>query len=126
MFALLAAVLFIVPALTKKHSGPSGATKATMTLDALNRVGEGEKRYLGTHARYTAHVADLISLEPTLAADLTTVRIQLDVSSDGKTFLAQASSDVLSLVRSRDATKVLASSCTVLKSGKGVDCPKSA
>ena len=125
MFAILAAVLFIVPALTKKHSsGPTSSTKAMTTLQALNRVDKSEQRYLGTHARYTSHVADLVSLAPSLAADLAVVRIQLDVSSDGKSFLAQVSSDVLSFVRSRDTTKVTADSCTVLKSGKGVGCPK--
>ena len=124
MFAIVAVLLFILPALTKKHSsGPSSATKATTTLDALNRVGKSEQRYLSAHKRYTAHVADLVTLAPALAADLATVRIQLDVSSDGQTFLAQVSSDVLSFVRSRDTTKIRASSCTVLKTGKGVSCP---
>ena len=126
MFVILAAVLFIVPAITKKHSsGPSSSTKATTTLAALNRVDKSEQRYLGAHARYTSHVADLVTLAPALADDLAVVRIQLDVSSDGQTFLAQVSSDVLSFVRSRDTTKVRASSCTVLKSGKGVSCPAS-
>ena len=124
MFAIIAAVLFIVPALTKKHSsGPSSSTKATTTFDALSRVDKSEQRYLTAHTRYTAHVADLVTLAPGLAADLATVRIQLDVSSDGKTFLAQVSSDVLNLVRSRNATKITADSCTVVKTGKGVACP---
>lgn len=126
MFAIVAVLLFILPALTKKHSsGPSSATKATTTLDALNRVGKSEQRYLSAHARYTAHVADLVTLAPALAADLATVRIQLDVSSDGQTFLAQVSSDVLNFVRARDKTKISANSCTVLKTGKGVACPVS-
>lgn len=124
MFAILAAVLFIVPALTKKHaSGPSSSTKATTTFDALNRVDKGEQRYLTAHTRYTSHVADLVTLAPALAGDLATVRIQVDVSSDGQTYLAQISSDVLNLVRAHDKTKVTASSCTVLKTGKGVACP---
>jgi hypothetical protein len=124
MFAILAAVLFIVPALTKKHStGPSSATKANAALDALNRVDKSEQRYLSAHTRYTSHVADLVTLAPKLAADLATVRIQLDVSSDGQSFLAQVSSDSLNLVRARNKTAISANSCTVLKSGKGVACP---
>jgi hypothetical protein len=127
LFAILAAVLFIVPALTKKHSsGPSSGTKASTALDALNRVDKSEQRYLSAHNRYTSHIADLVTFAPKLATDLATVRIQLDVSSDGQSFLAQVSSDNLSLVRARNKTKVSADSCTVLKSGKGVACPSSA
>jgi|SRR5471030_3208174 len=124
MFVILAVILFIIPSLTKKHSsGPSSGTKATTTLDAMNRVGKSEQRYRSAHAHYTSHVADLITLAPKLASDLSTVAIQLDVSSDGQTFLAHASSDVLSLVRARGKTQLVANTCTVLKSGTGVSCP---
>jgi hypothetical protein len=125
VFAIFAAVLFILPALTKKHSsGPASDTKATTTLDAMKRVDNSEQRYRSAHARYTSHVADLVRLAPALAGDLTTVGIQLDVSSDGQTFLAQVSSDVLRLVRARGET-LTANTCIVVKSGKGVSCPAS-
>jgi len=125
MFAILAAVLLIVPALTKKHSaGPSSGTKASAAVDALNRVDKGEQRYLSAHQRYTAHIADLVTIAPKLASDLATVRVQLDVSSDGQSFLAQVSSDVLSLVRARNKATISADSCTVLKSAKNVACPQ--
>src|SRR6267143_5626669 len=124
LFAILAAVLFIVPALTKKKAaGPSSGTKASTALDALHRVDKSEQRYLGAHNRYTSHIADLVTFAPKLATDLATVRIQLDVSSDGQSFVAQVSSDVLSVVRARDKTKISADSCTVLKTAKNVACP---
>lgn len=125
MFAIFAVVLLVVPALTKKHSsGPSSATKATATFDALKRVDKGEQLYHGAHGRYTAHVADLVALSSPLAGDLATVKIALDVGTDGQTFLAQVSSDVLNLVHSRGTNTIGTSSCTVVKSGKGVACPK--
>jgi hypothetical protein len=124
LFAILAAVLFIVPALTKKKSaGPSNGTKAATALDALNRVDRSEQRYLSAHKRYSSHIADLVTLAPKLATDLATARIQLDVSSDGQSFVAQVSSDVLSFVRARDKTRVTADTCTVLKTAKNVACP---
>ena len=85
VFVIFAAVLFIVPALTKKHStGQSSSAKANAAVDAMSRVDTGERKYLGAHTRYTAHVADLVTLAPKLAADLSAVHIQLDVSSDGQ------------------------------------------
>jgi hypothetical protein len=124
MFLVLAAILFIVPALTKKHSsGPSGSTKATATTDAMLRVGTSEQRYRDAHARYTAHTADLVALNPPLAADLASVSIQLDVSTDGQSYVARVSSDVLSFIRVQSKAAVVKRSCTVLKSGKGVACP---
>jgi hypothetical protein len=124
MFIIVAAVLFILPALTRKHSsGPSSATKATTTFAAMTSVEKSEQQYLTAHARYTSHVADLLTLAPALAGDLSTVAIQLDVSSDGQTFLAHVSSDVLGLVRARGKTASVANTCTILKSGKGVSCP---
>jgi competence protein ComGC len=126
LLIIFAAVIFILPALTKKSSSTtSSATKATTTFDAMKRVETSEQRYLAAHSRYTSHLADLVTLGPALAGDLSTVTIQLDVSSDGQTYLAQASSDVLSLVHAGGKTATVANTCTVVKSGKGVKCPAS-
>jgi hypothetical protein len=123
LIVIFAAIIFIVPALAKKHSsGPSGKSKATATTDALTRVTSTEKSYLAAHGHYTSHLADLVAASPGLAADLATgVTVTLDVASSGKSFLTQVSSDQLMLVRSRDATGVLVNRCTALKSG--VKCP---
>lgn len=126
LFAVLAAVLFIVPALTKKHtSGLSSNSKATLTKDALNRVGKSEDRYLKAHGRYTSHLADLVTLDPALGTDLVTVQIQVDAGSDGQAYLAQASTDVLSLAVHATGPGTARDSCTVLKTSKGVSCPAS-
>jgi hypothetical protein len=123
MLVIFAALLFIVPALTKKHgSSASSKSTAAATNEALGLVGAAEKKYLAAHGRYSPHLADLVASSPGLAADLATgVTVTLDVASDGKTFLAQVSSDQLSLVRSRNADKILAESCKARASG--VKCP---
>lgn len=118
-------LLFILPTLLKKKSpsaNASAGTISTKTIDAMNVIDKAEQGYLALHGRFTPHVADLLS--PRLAGDLATgVTVQLDVGSDGHRFLAQVESDVLSLVRGRNGTKVTAQSCVVVKSSSGVACP---
>ena len=124
MLIIFAAILFIIPALTKKHhsSTASGKSTAAATNEAMGLVGASEKKYLAAHGHYSSHLADLVASSPRLAADLVAgVTVGLDVASNGKTFLAQVSSDQLSLVRSRNPTRVLAESCKALASG--VKCP---
>ena len=48
--------------------------------------------------------------------------MQIDASSDGKTYLAQVAGNVLSPVRARTGEKITAQSCSVLKSGSGIKC----
>jgi hypothetical protein len=119
-------VLILLPGLRKKHtSGPSAGTRATATIEAMNLVDKGERAYLAAHGRFTPHLADLVAATPRLGADLALgLGVQLDVSTGGKTFVAQVTSDVLSLVRARNGDRVIAQRCLVLKSGSGVDCPK--
>ena len=126
ILVIFAAILFIVPALTKKHGSSAGSkSTAAATNEAMGLVGAAEKRYLAAHGHYSSHLADLVASSPGLAADLAAgVTVTLDVSSDGKTFLAQVSSDQLDLVRTRNATKILAESCKALASG--VKCPQDA
>jgi hypothetical protein len=123
LIALVA--FFFVPALLKKHtSGPSASTRATQTIDAMNLIDKGEQGYKTAHGRFTPHLADLLPLNTRLASDLAIgLGVQLDVSTNGQRFLAQVASNVLSLVRARNAGKVTAQSCLILKSGSGVKCP---
>lgn len=119
-------LLFILPTVLKKKSstGPNTKTRAADTISALNLVGGAEKDFLAAHDRYTAHLADLIPLRKQLVSDLSIgLGVQLDVSTDGKTYYAQVASDVLSLTRARNQSKIIASGCLVLKSGTGVKCP---
>jgi hypothetical protein len=123
MLVIFAAILFIVPALTKKHgSSAAGKSTAAATTEAMGLVGAAEKRYLTAHGRYSSHLADLVASSPGLATDLAAgVTVTLDVASDGKTFLAQVSSNQLDLVRTRNAAKIVAESCKALASG--AKCP---
>jgi hypothetical protein len=124
LIVIFAAVLFIVPILTKKKSNSSASSKtvAAATADAMRIVTSSEGKYLAVHGRYSAHLADLVALSPRLAPDLAAgVAVALDVATGGKSFLAQVSSDQLSLVRSRNATKTIADSCTSLVSS--AKCP---
>ena len=127
MPVLLIAVvlLFILPALFKKHStsGTSTATRATTTLGAMDLIDRGEQTYRAANHRFTAHLADLVATDKKLASDLAIgLGVQLDVSTDGQTYVAQVASDVLGLVRARTRAKVIEQSCLVLKSGSGVSC----
>jgi hypothetical protein len=125
-FVLIAVVLlFVLPALLKKHtSGPSAGTRAAQTIDAMNLIDRGEQGYETAHGRFTPHLADLLPLNTRLTSDLAIgLRVQLDVSTNGQSLLAQVGSDVLSLVRVRTDNRVSARSCVILKSGSGVKCP---
>jgi hypothetical protein len=126
-FVIAAVLLFIVPSiLKKKSSGPSAKTRAAQTIDAANLVDAGEQSFQGAHGKYTSHLADLVTEKPALANDLGVgLTVQLDVSSDGKGYVAQLDTANLSLVRSRTGAKLVAT-CTVIKSASGVKCPVTA
>jgi hypothetical protein len=117
-------VLIVVPRLHRSHgSGLSDKQKAARTQDALNLIDRGERHYFAGHGRYTSHIADLLPANGGLADDLAIgLAAQIDVSSDGKTYLAQVAGSVLSFVRARRGEKITAQSCTVLKSGSGIKC----
>ena len=126
-FILIAALaIFVLPTVLKKHkSGPSASTRATQTIDAMNLIDKGEQSYKAAHSRFTPHLADLLTTTSArLASDLAfDLSVQLDVSTDGQSFLARVSSDNLSLVRARSESKITVQSCLILKSGSGVKCP---
>ncbi|HEY4346289.1 MAG TPA: hypothetical protein VGM80_01790 [Gaiellaceae bacterium] len=119
-------LLFVLPAIVHKSSssGPSSSTLSTETNAALALVDKGEQAFLGEHNRYTSHVADLLAVTPALGHDLSDgVDVVLDVSTDGQTYYANVTSDVLGLVRSRTGAKRIANGCLVVKKGSGVSCP---
>ena len=122
---IAALAIFVLPSLLKKHSSaPSASTKATKTIDAMNLIDKAELGYKAAHDRFTAHLADLLPANSRLASDLAIgLDVQLDVSTDGQSYLARVASDNLGLVRGRSNRGVTAQSCLVLKSGSGVKCP---
>ena len=125
LILIAALAIFVLPTVLKKHkSGPSASTRATQTIDAMNLIDKDEQSYKAAHRRFTPHLADLLTTSARLASDLAIgLSVQLDVSTDGQSFLAQVSGDNLSLVRARNESKITAQSCLILKSGSGVKCP---
>jgi type II secretory pathway pseudopilin PulG len=124
---LIVLVLFtILPLLSRRGgtSGPSAAERSRQTQEAMRLIDRGEQAYRAAHGRYTDRLADLLPGQRRLAADLVLgLSVQLDVSADGKTYVAQVVGDVISLVRSRSGGRLVANNCLVLKTGSGVACP---
>ncbi len=118
-------LLFVVPSLLKKKShGPTAKTQAAQTIDAVNLIDQGEESYLSMHSRYTSHLADLVAVHPSLAADLASgLVVTLDASADGQSYVQLAHGAYLSFVRARNGAKLVASKCVVVKSASGVACP---
>jgi len=124
LVAIAVLALIVLPQVFKKHSGPSSSTRAAQTIDAINLIDKGEQSYRAAHGRFTPHLADLLPINTRLASDLAIgLSVQLDVSTNGQSFLAEVASNVLSLVRGRSGGKISAQSCLILKSGSGVKCP---
>jgi len=123
-FILIAILLlFLLPVLrgSKSSSTLSSKDRAARTRDAVSKIDSGEQAYRTAHGRYTSHLADLVASTKGLGGDLAIgLSVQLDVSTDGQTYVAQVTSDVLSFVRGRTRGKITTSSCLRLKSG--VDC----
>jgi hypothetical protein len=125
----LLVVVFLPQLLNRNRGGKTLSTKdrAALTLDAVNRIDRGETRYRAAHGTYTSHLADLVATDKGLAAELTIpLTVEIDVGADMKSYLVQASSDVLSFARSRANGKLVVASCRALKSSSGVKCPEPA
>ena len=119
-------LLFIVPALLHKSSskGISASTLSTQTIGAMSIVDKTEGAFRTVHRSYSAHVADLLTLDHALGTALGEgVVVSLDVSSNGQTYYAQVASSVIGLFRARTAGKQILNSCLVIKSSSGVACP---
>jgi hypothetical protein len=123
---LLIGALFLVvlPLLRRSHtSGLSNADRATATKAALGAIDRGEVGYRVAHQRFTSHLADLVAGDKKLAGDLAVgLAVELDVSSNGNSYLVQVESSVLSLVRARTGSRTTANNSQIVKKGSGVDC----
>jgi hypothetical protein len=120
------AALFILPQLFRKSSSSTLSSKdrAAVTLAALERIDRAEVKALGADGSYTGNLADLVTADVKLVSELTVpLKVDLDVAANGKSYVVRVSSDVIAYARARNATKVTARSCRVIKSSGGVKCP---
>ena len=125
-FILIAFFILIAgQTLFKRHSSSTTTSaRATQTIGALNLIRTAEQTYQTKNGRFTSHIADLVPYGRHLTTDLADgIGMQVDVSTDGQRYLAQVISDVLSLNRTIQGTKVIAQDCVIVKSGSGVACP---
>jgi hypothetical protein len=120
------AALFILPQLFRGGGSDtlSSEERGAMTKDAIERIDRAQRRVFAASGSYTAHLADLVARDKVLASELTVpLTVDLDVTDNGKGYLARVSSDVISVARARSGAKVVARSCRELKS-RGPDCPE--
>ena len=120
------AALFILPQLFRHSSSTTLSSKGrgTLTLDAIERIDHAEQQLFASSGRYTAHLADLVARDKVLASELTVpLTTDIDVTDNGKGYLARVSSDVLSVARARAGNTVIDRSCRELKSTSGLNCP---
>ncbi len=130
MLIAFVALIFLPQLFGNRNKGEktlSGKDRSALTLDAVNRIDRGQTKYLAANGRYTTHLSDLVAQDKQLAQNLTIpLTIEIDVSENGKSYLARVSSDVISYARARANGKITASSCRVVKSGSGIKCPEPA
>jgi hypothetical protein len=120
-------LLFVLPTILKHHSskGLTSADLSKETIATTTKVDALQQQFRTAHKGYTGSVADLLAMDHALGKPLGDgVVIALDVSTDKQTYYAQVASTVISLTRAREGGKVIAKSCTVIKSGGGVECPQ--
>jgi hypothetical protein len=123
------AALFILPQLFKGSGSKtlSAKDRGTLTKDAIERIDRAERKVFVASGRYTAHLADLVARDRVLASELTVpLTVDLDVTDNGKGYLARVSSDVISVARARVGARVVARSCRQLKSSSRAKCPEPA
>jgi hypothetical protein len=129
LLLLVFAALFILPQLFKGGSSNTLSTKdrGTMTKDAIERIDRAERKVFAASGRYTDRLAELVARDRMLASELTVpLVVDLDVTANGKGYLARVSSDVISVARARLGGKVVARSCRELKSRSSAKCPEPA
>jgi hypothetical protein len=123
---LVFVALFILPQLLKGGKGKtlSAKDRGRLTLDAIDRVDRAQQKLFADGGKYTASLAELVVDDKTLANELTIpLDVTLDTGADGKSYVAQLSSDIFSVVRVRDGEKLTTRSCREVKATAGIDCP---
>jgi hypothetical protein len=122
---LVFAALFILPQLFK-HSGStalSAKDRGQLTLDAMKRINRAQQKSFNADGKYTSSLADLVAKDKVLGAELTVpLDVKIDASSDGKSYVAQVTSDIFSLSTSGSNGEAVFTSCREIKSTRGIDC----
>jgi hypothetical protein len=119
------AALFILPQLFKGGGSKtlSSNDRAEMTRDAMLRIDKGEKAAFAKTGKYTDSLAEFVVADKVLARELTVpLTIDLSIGGDGRSYVVTVSSDVLSVARARNGTKVVSSTCRAVKR-IGYKCP---
>ena len=126
--AVLLVLFLVLPhLLKKKSSSPTAKSQSAQMLDAVNLIDQGEQAFRTAQGRFTSHLSDLVSLRPRLGSDLANgFVVTLDAGTKGANYLEQVASANLIVVRARNGSKLVASSCVVVKSASGVACPAAA
>ena len=128
LIILAFAALFILPQFLNRGKSSktlSSDNRAALTLDAVNRIDRAEAKVLAANGSYTGNLSELVQRDKQLAVDLTVpLIVEIDVGTDGKSYLVRVSSDVISFARARANGKITAANCRELK--KDVDCPEPA
>jgi hypothetical protein len=123
---LVFVALFILPQLFKGGGGSSNLStkeRGRLTLDAIGRIDRAQQQRLSSTGKYTANLADLAARDKVLSSELTIpLSVDLDVGTDGKSYLARVSSDVVSVAWNRSGTTVVRN-CRLLRSRTGLKCP---
>lgn len=120
------AALFILPQLFKGKGSKTLSSKdrGALTRDAMLRIDKAEQAAFAADGKYTNNLADLVVGDKVLARELTVpLIIDLDVGTDGKSYVVRISSDIVALARARSGDKVVASNCRVVKSRSSFKCP---
>jgi hypothetical protein len=122
------AALFILPQLFKGGGSSktlSSKERATLTRDAMLRIDRAQQGAFAKTGRYGDRLADFVVADKVLARELTVpLDIDLSTGAGGKSYVVTVSSDVLSVSRTRNGARVIASSCRQLKSRIGYSCPE--
>jgi hypothetical protein len=122
---LVFVALFILPQLFKGSGSKGVSTKerGQLTLDAIARIDRAQQKAMSAGGKYSANLAQLVAGDKVLAAELTIpLIVDLDVSEDGKAYVARVTSDIVSVNVNRSGSNVVRG-CRILKSRTGVDCP---
>jgi hypothetical protein len=122
---LVFVALFILPQLFKGGGSKSLSTKnrGQLALDASGRIDRVQQQLFTASGKYSGNLADVVAKDKVLAGELTIpLVVDLDVSEDGKAYLARVSSDIVAVTLNRSGSNVVRN-CRVLKSRTGVKCP---
>ena len=118
--------LFILPQLLKGGKGKTLSAKdqGSLTLDAIERVDRAEQKIFAATGKYTDSLAQLVAADRVFASELTIpLDVTLNVGDGGKSYVAQLSSAIFSVVRARSGKDVTSRACREVKSTRGVECP---